>query len=419
MSLEGTATHGGGSCQMSLSYDNGATFRVIKSMIGGCPLTKTYVFTIPTYAPTGNALLAWTWQNLEGNREFYMNCAPVNIVAGMTRRRRRSTFTSLQSLPYIWKANLEGVSSCATTKDTNVVYPNPGPDVVYGAGVSESEATTSGDCDGSTPYGQTYEKRADSNTFSLVYGGSSTTSAVASSSLPSLAAQDQPAGGVPQAMLYGNNLMAAVPTPSMSTVTVTMPCPETVYVTVPPGTVTTTLSPTAYTTGVTGAACSATAAICPCNPGYECVNISPCDWECIAIYGYTPSSSPTAVITSTAVLSPVPASTTAANQPPATGTGSSPPYATQADINAVYNNCVPGTFICSNSTTFYTCDYNDGSDPNAGPDDWVYDYPRFVASGMMCQPQLSPYNSTDQQYAQQGGCPNGYFRNDQFVRATS
>lgn len=104
MSLAGTSTHGGGSCQLSLSYDNGATFRVIKSMIGGCPLTTTYDFTIPSYTPAGNALLAWTWQNLEGNREYYMNCAEVSISSGSSSRRRRNrreAYNSFDSLPYI------------------------------------------------------------------------------------------------------------------------------------------------------------------------------------------------------------------------------------------------------------------------------------------------------------------------------
>jgi hypothetical protein len=35
MWLNGTAEHDGGSCQLSLSYDNGVTFKVIKSMNGG------------------------------------------------------------------------------------------------------------------------------------------------------------------------------------------------------------------------------------------------------------------------------------------------------------------------------------------------------------------------------------------------
>lgn len=72
MTLTGTAVHNGGSCQLSLSYDNGQTFKVIQSMIGGCPITKAYDFTIPQYAPAGNALFAWTWFNMAGNREMYM-----------------------------------------------------------------------------------------------------------------------------------------------------------------------------------------------------------------------------------------------------------------------------------------------------------------------------------------------------------
>lgn len=66
MTLEGSATHGGGSCQISLSYDDGATFRVIKSIIGGCPFTERYNYTVPSFAPSGKALLAWSWQNHEG-----------------------------------------------------------------------------------------------------------------------------------------------------------------------------------------------------------------------------------------------------------------------------------------------------------------------------------------------------------------
>lgn len=66
ITLAGTATHVGGSCQMSLSYDEGKTFRVIESIIGGCPLDKSIDFTIPSNAPSGEAILAWTWFNRIG-----------------------------------------------------------------------------------------------------------------------------------------------------------------------------------------------------------------------------------------------------------------------------------------------------------------------------------------------------------------
>ena len=66
------APHGGGSCQFSLSYDNGATFNVIHSIEGGCPLDAVmnkYTVPIPDNAPAADrALFAWTWFNRIGNR---------------------------------------------------------------------------------------------------------------------------------------------------------------------------------------------------------------------------------------------------------------------------------------------------------------------------------------------------------------
>jgi hypothetical protein len=66
------APHGGGSCQFSLSYDNGVTFKVIHSIEGGCPLDAVmnkYTVPIPTSAPAAErALFAWTWFNRIGNR---------------------------------------------------------------------------------------------------------------------------------------------------------------------------------------------------------------------------------------------------------------------------------------------------------------------------------------------------------------
>lgn len=79
MELEGSATHDGGSCQLALTYDQGQTFKVIESILGDCPIAKKYDFTIPSDAPDGEALLAWTWFNKVGNREMYMNCAFVTV----------------------------------------------------------------------------------------------------------------------------------------------------------------------------------------------------------------------------------------------------------------------------------------------------------------------------------------------------
>lgn len=58
MTFGGSATHGGGSCQASLSEDGGATWKVMKSYIGGCPL-KPASFTVPNEAKAGPAIFAW------------------------------------------------------------------------------------------------------------------------------------------------------------------------------------------------------------------------------------------------------------------------------------------------------------------------------------------------------------------------
>ncbi|RDI76958.1 ATP-dependent bile acid permease [Venturia inaequalis] len=171
MALSGTTTHGGGSCQLSLSYDNGGTFKVIKSMVGGCPLTQQYDFTIPSFAPTGNALFAWTWFNEIGNREMYMNCAFVQIVGSSTTRRsrtkRQSAITSMNSLPNIWRANIAGLDQCATVEGSDPVFPNLGPDVVYGGRSSESSPKdTQQGCDSSSPSGQTFQGSNNAGTSS-------------------------------------------------------------------------------------------------------------------------------------------------------------------------------------------------------------------------------------------------------------
>ncbi|KFZ19183.1 hypothetical protein V501_00781 [Pseudogymnoascus sp. VKM F-4519 (FW-2642)] len=130
MSLTGTATHNGGSCQISLSYDNGATFKVIKSMLGGCPLTLKYDFVIPSEAPNGRALLAWTWFNLTGNREMYMNCANVEVI------NNAGDAAKFSARPNIFVANVN--NGCATVEWQQTVFANPGDKVIYADGVTSS-----------------------------------------------------------------------------------------------------------------------------------------------------------------------------------------------------------------------------------------------------------------------------------------
>ncbi|OGM49186.1 extracellular protein [Aspergillus bombycis] len=125
MELQGSATHGGGSCQIGLSYDKGKSFHVIHSILGGCPIEKKYKFTVPTDAPNGEALLSWTWFNKVGNREMYMNCAQVTI--GGSAKRAISRRDSFDSLPEIFQANNDGPGKCTTIEGEEVNFPLPGP----------------------------------------------------------------------------------------------------------------------------------------------------------------------------------------------------------------------------------------------------------------------------------------------------
>ncbi|KIA75533.1 hypothetical protein HK57_00702 [Aspergillus ustus] len=146
--LQGSATHGGGSCQIALSYDQGKTFQVIHSMLGGCPLQTSYNFKVPADAPSGEALLAWSWFNKIGNREMYMNCAQVTIgggarEAGFTSVSRRDAFSSL---PPLFIANVNGPGQCKTIEGQEVNFPLPGPDV------EGSLSGTGYECSGSAPF---------------------------------------------------------------------------------------------------------------------------------------------------------------------------------------------------------------------------------------------------------------------------
>ncbi|TGZ80455.1 hypothetical protein EX30DRAFT_331923 [Ascodesmis nigricans] len=132
--LEGSAVHGGGSCQISLSYDAGTTFSVIQSYIGNCVNpnpsgSQKFAFTIPSNAPKGDAILAWTWFNVIGNREMYMNCASVTINSSSSGSIISGRSTSSSSLgPALFVANIG--NECTTAEGSAVDFPNPGENVV-------------------------------------------------------------------------------------------------------------------------------------------------------------------------------------------------------------------------------------------------------------------------------------------------
>ncbi|EAQ93032.1 hypothetical protein CHGG_01267 [Chaetomium globosum CBS 148.51] len=168
VNFTGGGQHGGGSCQFSITYDepiNGedwnksASFKTIYSIIGGCPAVFTdeshnlatvavdenkrqdgkhcgndsgvdcirqFMIPIPKFLKNGPATFAWTWFNKLGNKEMYMNCAPIKITGGTGNE------TEIENLPNIFVANYPNdpeVTNCITgTRSDNVVvnFPEPG-----------------------------------------------------------------------------------------------------------------------------------------------------------------------------------------------------------------------------------------------------------------------------------------------------
>ncbi|KAL8923188.1 MAG: hypothetical protein Q9208_004751 [Pyrenodesmia sp. 3 TL-2023] len=149
LSFIGQATHGGGSCQISLTTDKQPTkdsvWKVIESIEGGCPSTApgnlgddpngrgtgTFQFAIPSTVPTGDYTLAWTWFNKIGNREMYMNCAPVTVTgaSGKTKRKAHGQrhshapsvskrASAMSSLPNMFVANIGNGCSTAESGTT-------------------------------------------------------------------------------------------------------------------------------------------------------------------------------------------------------------------------------------------------------------------------------------------------------------
>ncbi|CAF9921599.1 MAG: hypothetical protein HETSPECPRED_004593 [Heterodermia speciosa] len=212
LSFTGSAVHGGGSCQLSLTKDLKPTkdskFSVILSIEGGCPAStagnlgsdpngsgaSTFQYSIPKDVAPGEYTLAWTWFNKIGNREMYMNCAPITVT-GSKKRDLNATEAfvlndtilpkrDLSSLPEMFKANIQSVSGdCHTADSADLAFPDPGS-VVQKKGSGALNPPT-GNCGSSSGAGSASSAGGSA-------GGSASGST--SSTQPSAAAQPSAAG---------------------------------------------------------------------------------------------------------------------------------------------------------------------------------------------------------------------------------
>jgi hypothetical protein len=147
LTFKGSAVHGGGSCQLSVTTDTEPTkdsvFKVIKTMEGGCPgieKAEKFDFELPASIPNGKATFAWTWfAKLSGGPEMYMNCAPIEVTGGASDK------SGFEALPDMLVANIAS-AKCKSPVSKVLKIPNPGENLVS---TGDAEPGT-GDCGSSS-----------------------------------------------------------------------------------------------------------------------------------------------------------------------------------------------------------------------------------------------------------------------------
>ncbi|MCJ1364044.1 hypothetical protein MMC16_003153 [Acarospora aff. strigata] len=222
LSFIGSAVHGGGSCQVSLTSDKepnkSSKWQVIHSIIGGCPANvpgnlpgdanshgaSKFDFSIPEGIAPGDYTLAWTWFNKVGNREMYMQCAPVTVTGGSGKRDEipedREAFGVTKratSFPDLFLANIALASGCATEEGKTVNFPNPGTSVVYAGNAADKDGDTMKGCGGGSTSGGSTSGGSSSGGSSSGAVASSSTPASSSAAAPSSKTTSTPTSAAP------------------------------------------------------------------------------------------------------------------------------------------------------------------------------------------------------------------------------
>jgi hypothetical protein len=200
VTLIGGATHSGGSCQVSITTDakpnKDTQWKVLFSQIGGCPRSgdgnasgdandtgnSPMNVPIPKDIPSGKYTVAWSWNNKTGNREFYMNCAPVEI-----QGEKGDAAKALSSLPDMFVINLPP-TSCELASGQDALYPNPGKAVATGTGAKPGLKISGAGCGAMTKLGAGAGKMGSA--------GPATDKPAASKSTAKPAASSKPTGAV-------------------------------------------------------------------------------------------------------------------------------------------------------------------------------------------------------------------------------
>jgi len=143
---ENTAVHGGGSCQLAITYETADqqvcdpnNWHVVYSIHVRCPANaagnvdkaaycevprksecvNTWKITLPKGLRSGHKIMSWTWFSTISKRGMHQDCANVNIVGGVGE--------DMDSFPSMYVANIGHGDICTSTPEhTNVAFPSPG-----------------------------------------------------------------------------------------------------------------------------------------------------------------------------------------------------------------------------------------------------------------------------------------------------
>ncbi|KAJ5947631.1 hypothetical protein N7466_000646 [Penicillium verhagenii] len=201
LTFEGSATHGGGSCQISLTTDltpsKDTDWQVIKSFEGGCPANVdgnlsggatmvdpySFNFTIPEGIAAGKYTLAWTWLNRIGNREMYMNCAPVTVKSSSASKRSESVAAKAvekrsTTFPPMFVANING---CITSENVDIRFPQPGDDVQYLGEPSNLAKVGAAACTGTPTFASAGDSTTGTNSAAGSFGSDSSSETASTS----------------------------------------------------------------------------------------------------------------------------------------------------------------------------------------------------------------------------------------------
>lgn len=232
LQLQGGATHGGGSCQISLTKDlkptKSSKWMVIHSIEGGCPNAApgnfgedaaaldptTFEYTIPDGIAPGDYALAWTWFNHLGNREMYMNCAPIVVTGG--GKKARDVIPEITTAEL--EASLNGTQAFNLVSRADATFPD-----MFVANIPATDCTTVAAFDVQFPDpGQSLAKNSQALKAPVgpkcgaagSSGSSSSGSGAAPAAAPSAAAPAPPAPAPPAPASPGTATILASPVPS-------------------------------------------------------------------------------------------------------------------------------------------------------------------------------------------------------------